>query len=72
MGAISVASNLFPGLYARLLRTPDPELAASLADLIDWLFSEPNPIPLNTARVLWALYFLCLCYVDIITSISTS
>ena len=34
-----------------LLHSPQPqaELNASLQDLIAWLFSEPNPIPVNTA-----------------------
>lgn len=33
-----------------MMRDPgETELAESVADLIDWLFCQPNPIPLNTA-----------------------
>ena len=48
-GVISVTSNLLPGVMSALMRAPDPELAASVGELIAWLFSEPNPIPVNTA-----------------------
>ena len=34
---------------------PDPELAASLQELIAWLFCEPNPIALNTALAMCGL-----------------
>jgi 4-hydroxy-tetrahydrodipicolinate synthase len=54
-GVISVTSNLVPGLMARLMNAPDPELNASLQELIAWLFSEPNPIPLNTALMMCGL-----------------
>ena len=50
-GVISVTSNLLPGLFARLMRTPNQELMDSLQDLIAWLFCEPNPIGVNTAMV---------------------
>eukprot|EP00898_Chlorokybus_atmophyticus_P002138 jgi/Chlat1/2925/Chrsp2S04635 len=49
-GVISVTSNLVPGLMRRLMHDgPDSALAESLLPLIDWLFSVPSPIPLNTA-----------------------
>ncbi len=48
---ISVTSNLLPGLYARLMRSPNQELMESLQELVAWLFCEPNPIPINTAMV---------------------
>lgn len=31
------------------------ELAESVAELIDWLFCQPNPIPLNTALAMCGL-----------------
>ena len=37
------------GLYAQMMKEPNKELADEVADLIDWLFCQPNPIPLNTA-----------------------
>lgn len=33
----------------------DPELNASVQALMSWLFSEPNPIPLNTALAMCGL-----------------
>ena len=50
-GVISVTSNLLPGLFSRLMRSPNQQLADSLAPLIAWLFCEPNPIGVNTAMV---------------------
>ncbi len=50
-GVISVTSNLLPGLFSRLMRTPNQELMDSLQDLVAWLFCEPNPIGVNTAMV---------------------
>jgi 4-hydroxy-tetrahydrodipicolinate synthase len=53
---ISVTSNLFPGLFSRMMRGPaDAALNGSLQELIKWLFSEPNPIPLNTALMMCGL-----------------
>jgi 4-hydroxy-tetrahydrodipicolinate synthase len=55
-GVISVTSNLIPGLFDKLMNGPaDPELAASLNELIQWLFCEPNPIALNTALAMCGL-----------------
>lgn len=48
-GVISVASNLFPGLMRQLMDEDNPDLNKKLTPMMDWLFSEPNPIPLNTA-----------------------
>lgn len=38
-----------------MLHEPNKELADSLAPLIDWLFCQPNPIPLNTALAMCGL-----------------
>lgn len=35
--------------------SPDPELNASLQDLMAWLFCEPNPIGVNTALAMCGL-----------------
>ncbi|GAB2293071.1 4-hydroxy-tetrahydrodipicolinate synthase, chloroplastic, variant 2 [Dionaea muscipula] len=49
-GVISVISNLVPGLMRQLmLEGKNPSLNSKLMPLIEWLFSEPNPIGLNTA-----------------------
>lgn len=49
VGVISVTSNVVPGLFARLMAAPEPELNAKLQPFISWLFSEPNPTGVNTA-----------------------
>ncbi|RMZ53789.1 hypothetical protein APUTEX25_003928 [Auxenochlorella protothecoides] len=54
-GVVSVTSNLVPGAFAALMARRDDELAAKLADLIAWLFAEPNPIGLNTALAMCGL-----------------
>lgn len=51
-GVVSVTSNLIPGLFASLMKERDDATAASLSDLITWLFSEPNPICVNTAMMM--------------------
>lgn len=49
-GVISVTSNLVPALMRKLMfEGKNPALNSKLMPLIDWLFSEPNPIALNTA-----------------------
>jgi len=48
-GVISVTSNLIPGLFNSLMRERNDQIAIDLLPLIDWLFHEPNPIPVNTA-----------------------
>jgi 4-hydroxy-tetrahydrodipicolinate synthase len=55
-GVISVTSNLIPGLYSKMMGSdPQDELNKSLQDLIAWLFSQPNPIPINTAMAMCGL-----------------
>jgi len=48
MGSISVAGNVVPGLMRKLMDERNEELNASLQPLFKWLFTEPNPIGLNT------------------------
>ena len=48
-GVISVTSNLVPGLMRALMDQNDEALYTRLQPLMAWLFSEPNPIPINTA-----------------------
>ncbi|KAL0913873.1 hypothetical protein M5K25_017365 [Dendrobium thyrsiflorum] len=49
-GVISVASNIVPRLMHELMfKGENPSLSTKLKPLFDWLFSEPNPIGLNTA-----------------------
>ena len=52
---VSVASNLIPGAFAKLMRERDDAAAGAMAPLIDWLFVEPNPIALNTALAMCGL-----------------
>lgn len=55
-GVVSVTSNLVPGLFSSLMHgKADRELASNLQGLIAWLFSEPNPIPLDTALAMCGL-----------------
>lgn len=51
-GVISVTSNLVPGLMRKLIDHADASLNDKLQGLYRWLFSEPNPAPLNTALAL--------------------
>jgi len=48
MGVISVTANVVPGLFAKMMAEPDPALNESLGPLYTWLFTEPNPIGVNT------------------------
>jgi len=49
-GVISVTSNIIPGLMRQLMDDASQSaLNTKLQPLIDWLFSEPNPIAINTA-----------------------
>ncbi|XP_028552465.1 4-hydroxy-tetrahydrodipicolinate synthase, chloroplastic isoform X2 [Dendrobium catenatum] len=49
-GVISVASNLVPRLMQELMfKGANPSVCRKLSPLFDWLFSEPNPIGVNTA-----------------------
>ena len=54
-GIISVTANLVPGLMCKLMTEKDPQLNASLKELMNWLFCEPNPISLNTAMAMCGL-----------------
>lgn len=47
-GVISVAANVVPRLMRQLMDSEQPELKSKLKPLMTWLFSEPNPIALNT------------------------
>ncbi|XP_031502989.1 4-hydroxy-tetrahydrodipicolinate synthase, chloroplastic-like [Nymphaea colorata] len=49
-GVISVTSNLVPALiHALMFQGKNEDLKKKLLPLMKWLFSEPNPIALNTA-----------------------
>ncbi|CAK8998497.1 unnamed protein product [Durusdinium trenchii] len=48
VGVISVTSNVVPGLVKRLMTQEDEELNAKLGPLYKWLFTDPNPIGVNT------------------------
>jgi len=47
-GVISVTANVIPSLMRKLMNEDDKALNEKLVPLMDWLFSEPNPIALNT------------------------
>lgn len=48
-GVISVVSNLVPGLmYDLIIKGRNGRLNEKILPLINWLFTEPNPIGLNT------------------------
>lgn len=52
-GVISVASNIVPSLMRQLMDDEHAQaLNQSLRPLMSWLFSQPNPIPLNTALMM--------------------
>lgn len=48
LGVISVTSNVVPGLMRQLMDKNDPAVDEQLRPLYAWMFSEPNPICLNT------------------------
>merc|ERR1712151_656452 len=49
VGVISVTSNIVPGLMYKLMHgSRDDELDSKLQPLYKWLFTEPNPIGVNT------------------------
>jgi len=48
MGVISVTSNIVPGLMRKLMDSRDDALDGKLQPLYKWLFTEPNPIGVNT------------------------
>lgn len=55
IGVISVFSNVAPGVLRRLLDGKSREMPAACAELTAWLFSQPNPIPVNTALAMMGL-----------------
>lgn len=49
VGVVSVASNIIPGVYSKLMGDKtQPDLNAKIQDFVTWLFAEPNPIGVNT------------------------
>jgi 4-hydroxy-tetrahydrodipicolinate synthase len=48
VGVISVTSNVVPGLVRKLMFDQDDALNDKLKPLYKWLFTEPNPIGVNT------------------------
>jgi len=48
MGVISVTSNIVPGIFKELMTKENDALNAKLEPLYKWLFTEPNPIGVNT------------------------
>lgn len=55
LGVISVFSNVAPRTLRRLLDAKAREMPRDCADLTAWLFSQPNPIPVNTALAMMGL-----------------
>ena len=49
---ISVTSNLVPGLFSDMMKEKNQATADKLAELIDFLFIEPNPIGVNTMMMM--------------------
>lgn len=54
-GVISVTSNVVPDMMHRLMNNNDSNLNDKLAKLMDILFCEPNPVPLNTILAMMSL-----------------
>lgn len=53
VGVISVTSNVVPGLFRELMHGKrNDELNSKLAPLYSWLFTEPNPIGVNTMMMM--------------------
>jgi len=48
VGVISVTGNIVPGLMRKLMFEKDDALNEKLNPLYKWLFTEPNPIGVNT------------------------
>merc|ERR1719336_1283802 len=48
VGVISVTSQIVPALVKKLMTTQDDELDKKLQPLYKWLFTDPNPIGVNT------------------------
>ena len=54
-GVISVVSNIIPSTMHYLMNNNDQKINDDLADLIEIIFCEPNPIPLNTVLAMMKL-----------------
>lgn len=54
-GVISVVSNVLPRTTRKLMDQEDSELNKKLLPFINWLFHEPNPIPLNNIMMMLGL-----------------
>jgi 4-hydroxy-tetrahydrodipicolinate synthase len=54
-GVISVASNVVPAEMSKLAETNDFSITARLANLMDVLFIESNPIPVKAAMAMMGL-----------------
>jgi len=48
MGVISVTANVVPGLMSQMMKDRNDEINEKLKPLYTWLFTEPNPIGVNT------------------------
>lgn len=55
LGVISVLSNVAPRMLRRLLAARTREAPPEYVELTAWLFSQPNPIPVNTALAMMGL-----------------
>lgn len=55
VGVISVMGNLLPSALRNYLTNKSTEMSAEHKELVTWLFSQPNPIPLNTAMAILGL-----------------
>lgn len=54
-GVISVAANVIPRTMRSLMDREDHEQNNKLKRFFDWLFCQPNPIPLNTVMSMMGL-----------------
>lgn len=52
MGVISVTSNVVPALFKELMTKKNDALNEKLRPLYKWLFTEPNPIGVNTMMMM--------------------
>jgi len=52
MGVISVTSNVVPKLFSELMTKKNDALNEKLKPLYKWLFTEPNPIGVNTMMMM--------------------
>lgn len=54
-GVISVTSNIIPGLFRKMMDTPNPSINKKIEKLIQILFIYPNPIGINTVMMILGL-----------------